>query len=171
MQVSKYFFFLLPIVLLFATSCKKTIIEETVYDEVIYQLDTLPVYSSNLEKDREKSDIQFISILYADLFGKAIAGNITGELSELKLSFGDKVTLNQMIVSAFINDPDIKIPDNQQMRDDPEKFVTDIYRKFYLRNPTAYEKYYLVKLINEDPELTVEHFYTAFALSNEYSFY
>jgi len=170
MQVSKYLFLLL-FPLLFATSCQKTLVKETVYDEVIYQLDTLPVYSSNLEKNREKSDIQFISILYADLFGKAIAGNITGELSELKLSFGDKVTLNQMLVSAFINDPDIKMPDNQEMRNDPEKFVRDLYRKFYLRNPTAYEKYYLVKLINDDPGLTVEHFYTAFALSNEYSFY
>ncbi len=170
MQVSKYLFLLL-FPLLFATSCQKTLVKETVYDEVIYQLDTLPVYSSNLEKNREKSDIQFISILYADLFGKAIAGNITGELSELKLSFGDKVTLNQMLVSAFINDPDIKMPENREMRNDPEKFVRDLYRKFYLRDPTAYEKYYLVKLINDDPGLTVEHFYTAFALSNEYRFY
>ncbi len=170
MRASKILYLFLASILILS-ACKKTIIKETVYDDVIYQLDTMPVYTSNLEKNKQKSDLQFLSILYADLFGKAIPGNVTGELSELKLSFGDKVIINQMVVSAFINDPDLNIPTNQEMRADPEKFVRDIYRKFYLRNPTEHEKYFLVKLINEDPGLTVEHFYTAFALSNEYSFY
>ena len=63
------------------------------------------------------------------------------------------------------------IPSDAEMRADVEKFVQETYLRFFLRVPTAYEVFELKKEIENDPELTPELIYQAFALSNEYKFY
>jgi hypothetical protein len=155
----------------FSFSCKKTKIEETVYDNVVYRVDTVPLYFSNSEKNKQKSTIQYISILYADLFGKGISNKELAELSELNLSIGDKTMANELLLSHYLNDSEVKLPTATAMRADVGQFVEEVYLRFYLRNPTAYEKYHLVNLIEEDEQLTPAKVFTAFALSNEYYFY
>ena len=52
-----------------------------------------------------------------------------------------------------------------------EAFIEDAFIRFYLRNPTAYEKRFLTEQITNDPELTPRLIYISFALANEYYFY
>jgi hypothetical protein len=57
------------------------------------------------------------------------------------------------------------------MRQDPEAFITETYKRFFVRVPTEAEKTYMINYINSHPEVTPEHVYYAFAISNEYYFY
>ena len=46
-QTVKYFIFSILGIIFFISSCKKEIVEEVIYDNIIYQIDTVPVYQSN----------------------------------------------------------------------------------------------------------------------------
>ncbi len=151
--------------------CKKEIIENTIYDNVIYDLDTVAVYSSSAEKTKQKSSDQYISILYADLFKKTIPSSELLKMSELALGSGDKQLLNELIMSSYLNDTDVKVPTDAQMRQDLDKFIDETYIRFFLRHPTEYERYFLKNLIQNDPGMTPDLVYSSFALSNEYLFY
>lgn len=54
--MNKLFLSLMIFSILFASSCKKEIIQNHIYDNVIYQLDTVPIYSSALEKTKKKTN-------------------------------------------------------------------------------------------------------------------
>lgn len=162
---------LLLLLSLFAWSCKKDILQQTVYDNVIYEVNPVAVYASNAEKTKQKSPDQFISILYSNLTNKTLSGDALNSLSELSLSFGDKGLVNQMLLENFLKNPEISIPSTGEMRNDPDGFVQQTYLKFYLRNPTEYEKYYFKDLIQNDTLITAEMVYAAFSESNEYLFY
>ena len=154
-------------------ACKREIVEEVEYDNIIYQIDTVPVYQSNSEKDRLKTPLQYISSLYSNLYYSSIPSNMLDNLVIYRLSIGDKTLVNEMILNAMLKDPVVvaNIPNNAEMRDDVDQFILDCYLRFYLRNPTEYEKYGLANLIESDPDITVIDVYRSFLLSNEYMFY
>ncbi len=154
-----------------AGSCKKVEKEEVTFDYPIYGITPQVIYSSNAEKTRQKTPVQYISILYGDLFNERIPNNVLNNLSLLSTAIGDKGMVNELILSHYLNNPTLELPTDAEMQSDPETFATETYVRFYKRNPTPYEKIYLVNLIEEDPEITVEVIYTAFVLSNEYYFY
>jgi len=54
---------------------------------------------------------------------------------------------------------------------DIDKFITETYVRFYVRNPTESEKEYMKKTIKADPNITPELVYISFALSDEYMYY
>lgn len=151
--------------------CKKEITQQTIYDNVIYEVNPVTVYASSAEKTKQKSPEQFISILYSNLTNKTIPGDDLNNLSELSLSFGDKELMNQVMLENFLGNPGIDIPTNDEMRSNPDAFVNETYLKFFLRIPTAYENYFLKDLISKDEGITPEMVYAAFAQSNEYLFY
>jgi len=153
------------------SSCKKTITEEVVYDNVIYELNDQVVYSTAAEKNRQKTPTQFISILYADLFNQSISTNDLAEIAELSLSIGDKGVVTELLLSHYLNDPQVDIPTDSQMRADIPTFVESTYVRFFQRFPTAYEAQYLKDLIEDDLLMTPENIYAGFVLSNEYYFY
>ena len=64
---------LLAILALIVSSCKEDVEEKQVYDNIIYQVDTQRIYSSSAEKVKQKSQSQYISIMYSDLFNKNIS--------------------------------------------------------------------------------------------------
>lgn len=167
----KYGSLLVLMVAFVIAGCKREITEQVIYDNVVYQIEDVVVYESNVEKTKQKTPTQYISILYQDLFATPISNNELSELSELYLSIGDKGMANELLISHYLNDLSVVIPTDAQMRSDLDAFVAATYVKFYQRNPTQYEKHYLVNLIEEDLNLTPETVYTAFALSNEYQFY
>jgi hypothetical protein len=152
---------------IFLPGCKK----DLVYDNVVYEVNPVAVYASNADKSKQKSPEQFISILYSNLTNKTLSGDALNNLSELSLSFGDKGLMNQMLLENFLANPSISIPSDDEMRSNVEEFVKETYLKFYLRNPTEYEKYFFKKLITDDAAITPQMIYTAFAESNEYLFY
>lgn len=159
------------LILILIASCKKEIEEKQVYDNIIYQLDSTKLYSTSADKNKQKSSIQYISILYSDLYSKGIPTNELADLAELNLSLGDKTMSNELVLSHYLNDPTIQKPSESEMRNDVETFVRNTYLLFYRRFPTPYEQIFLVEMINNDTEMKVKDVYTAFILSNEYYYY
>lgn len=170
---AKKILMLLSGITFFISSCKKEVVEEVIYDNIIYQIDTVPVYQSNTEKDRLKTPIQYISSLYSNLAFSSIPTTILDNLVVYRLSIGDKTLVNELILNAMLEDPAVTamFPTNAEMRDDIDAFIEESYLRFYLRNPTAYEKYSLFTIIENDEDITVTDVFRAFLLSNEYMFY
>lgn len=165
-----YFLFIL---LLPFVSCKKeiTVNQELIVDNIIYEINPQVVYQSSSEKTKQKSAEQFLSILYANLFQTAIPQDDLIELTDLRRSNGDKAAIDELIINSFINDVNVIVPTDSEMRADVEAFVEATFVRFYLRKPTAYEAYYLKNEIENDVDLTPRLVYTSFALSNEYKYY
>jgi hypothetical protein len=174
MQVSKRAMRLSIIAVVVAialTGCKRKITEDVIYDNVIYQVDDVAVYDSNVDKVKQKTATQYISILYSDLFNTNISNNELSEISELYLANGDKGLANELLISHYLISPSVVVPTDATMRADLDLFVGATYLRFYQRNPTPYEMHYLKELIANDVDLNPETVYTSFALSNEYQFY
>jgi hypothetical protein len=171
---NKYFYFLLIISITFIFySCKKEkyIINQAIIDDYIFDVNSEPVYQSNAEKNKQKSTEQYLSIIYSNLFQQSIPQEDLTDLTLISRANGDKQMVDELIINSLINNPSVIIPTNEQMREDINSFVEDVYIRFFLRKPTAYEKYELKEEIESDPDLTAELIYTAFAISNEYKFY
>lgn len=168
--LNKYFYFSF-ITLLTFISCKKELEVTEVYDNVIYQVDSTKLYASSAEKVKQKTQAQYISIMYSDLFSFNISGNELSELSELSLAIGDKTMANELSLSHFLNSPLLDEPSDAEMRADLDNFVELTYLRFYQRNPTPYEKLYLTDVIEKENQISVLDVYTAFILSDEYYYY
>ena len=166
----KYFGALL-LVLLFLPSCKKKIVENVNYENTVFELDTLNLYENNVNKNKQKSSTQFISVLYRDLFSTSLSSANLNDLSILFSAQGDKQMATELLLSSYMNVPSVLIPTEQYMRQDVPAFVEETYIRFLLRRPTAYEKEYMTNLIEEDQGMNPELVYLAFAISNEYQFY
>ena len=149
-------------VLLF--SCKK----EKVY---VYQVNDFEISQPGVEKPNVKTNTQFISITYTDLFGSAISQSTLSDLETVYLSFGDKSVIEDLIIRNFLNESGVNLPTEQEMIEDPEAFVKGAYNKIYNREPSEYESWYLVNKINESSDVTPELFYYALLTSNEYRQY
>ena len=170
MQVSKKIFLLLLVVCIFA-SCKKQIVQDKTYGNVIYDIGNVVLYQSAAQKTRQKTPTQFLSILYADLFQKSIPSNELNDLSILFLANSDKGMINEMLVNNYLKTSGVKMPTNAAMRVDLDKFIDQTFIRFYLRYPTSYEKFYLKNRIQQDANITPEIVYSSFVLSDEYWFY
>ncbi len=151
------------ILLLAVSACK----EKTYY----YEVNEVTVLPNNSEKDKEKTVEQFISILYANIYQKAISPDQLVDLTELIASIGDKKIAYETILAKMITDPEVTFPSNAEMRADVGKFVTDTYKRFYVRLPTEAEKTYFTNYIESHPTVTPELIYYSFATSNEYNYY
>lgn len=159
------------ILLLSLMSCKKEITQKVIYDNTIYEVNPVSLYSSNADKTKQKSPEQFISILYSNLTNQTIPADDLNHISEITYSFGDKGLVNTMLLENFLNAPQIEIPSKGEMRNDVGTFVSNAYLKFYLRKPSEYERYFFTSMIQTDTTITPQMVYTAFAQSNEYLFY
>lgn len=163
--------FVLLIVFLGLSSCKKQVEETIIYSNTIYEVNDVSIYSTNAEKTKQKSPELLLSIMYSDIFNQAIPSRTLLEISELSLSNGDKTMFTEMIFSQFLTNPSANVPTDVQMRADVDAFILDSYIRFYQRKPNEYEKRFLKDLITNNPLITVENVFTSFVLSNEYYFY
>ncbi len=155
---------LLALALMLFFSCKRE-------QEVYYGVNEEGIYPPSAGKDKLKSEEQYLSILYANLFQTALPVNDLVELTDLIESVGDKDVIHEIIISNFMNEPTVILPTVAEMNADVEAFVIEVYKRFFVRNPTEAEKTYFVNYINAHPTVTPELIYFAFALSNEYYFY
>lgn len=162
---------LVAITVIATPSCKKEILRKRQYDNVLYEVNPVALYTTNAEKTKQKSALQYISILYTDLFNQSISATSLNRMSEVTLSIGDKTVASDLILRKLLVEPNVQIPTNDAMRNDLNQFVADTYLRFFQRHPTPYEAFYLKKLIEEDDMLMPEMVYAAFALSNEYYYY
>ena len=137
----------------------------------VYEVNDVLITDNGAEKDKEKTVEQYLSILYANLFQKAMSPNQLVEATEIVSSIGDKQVAFETIIAKFMAHPDVIIPTNASMRNNIEQFVSDTYHRFYVRRPTEAEKTFFVQYIETRPNLNPELIYLSFLTSNEYYFY
>lgn len=137
----------------------------------IFELNPVELSESNINKTRQKSQTQFISVLYTDLFAQTISNAQLTDLSNLLTSFGDKQAFNEMLVNKWLNEPTVQIPNDSEMRADVSNFIDETYANFFGRKASELEKQYLKDFIETDSEVTPKMIYASFILSNEYLFY
>jgi hypothetical protein len=123
--------------------------KELLLDDLVYGIDTVPVYATAAEKTRLKSESQFLGTAYANLY------------------------LRELVLEKFLNDPDVQatMPSDSEMRADLEAFVQATYLRFFQRLPGAYESVAIQRQIENDPELSPTDVFRAFINSNEYLYY
>ena len=150
-------------VVMILSSCKK--------EDPIYDINQIQSQSYNANKNKLKSPSQYISILYANLFQKALSANELVEITRCIESVGDKELVHEVIISNFMNEKFVIIPSDSLMRADLNLFIEETYKRFYVRDITEAEREYFLNFFELHPEITSEMVYTAFSLSNEYQFY
>ena len=140
-------------------------------NDYIYDVNEIETQVQAVDKDNLKTEEQYLSILYANLFQKALSANELVELINLVESVGDKETIHEVIISSFMNSPDKIIPTNLEMRADIDGFIDETYDRFLVRKPSEAEKEWFKNFILADENVTPELVYISFALSNEYQYY
>jgi hypothetical protein len=147
------------------SSCKKQ------EGEDIYRIDQQDVKKNYGDKNKLKNDLEYVSILYSDIFSKSITNSELNSISNVTLSAGDKQAVNELLLQNFLNDSGVDIPTDSEMRTDIDKFIADTYLKFYGRSPNEFEAFYLKNLIEKDEDISPELIYYSFGTSDEYRYY
>ena len=153
-------FFLLIFIV---SSCQK--------DDIVYDINQLQSSSYNANKNKQKSIGQYISIVYANLFQKALSSNELVEITRCIESIGDKQVAHEIVLSNFMNSDDVIIPSDSLMRADLDVFLEETYKRFFVREITEAEREFFLNYLNANPNVSSEMVYMSFALSNEYQFY
>ena len=136
-----------------------------------YEVNDETILPPNANKTKLKTDQQYIAILYANLFQTALSSDDLFEASECVQSIGDKDLVHEVLISNYMNKPDVILPTNEEMREDVDAFITETYNRFLVRNPTEAERQYFKNYINTHPNVRPELVYFSFSLSNEYQYY
>ncbi len=139
--------------------------------EPLFGLNEVELYPSVADKDKLKTNEQFVAILHANLFQTALSPNDIFDISECIESIGDKELAREVIISNFMNKDGVVMPSVEEMDMDIDLFITESYIRFYVRYPTEAEKTYVRNFIQSNPYMTPELVYFSFALSDEYMFY
>lgn len=147
-----------------AFGCKREVVQQ-------YEVNEINLYASASEKKNLKTDEQFISILYSDLFETAISNSKLQQLNQAYTSMGDKSLVIDILIKSLLADSGAKVPSNNEMRQDPKTFVQEAYKKLMVRKPTAQEEWFLVNKIQENESLSAVDIYYAMLTSDEYRYY
>ena len=137
----------------------------------VYEIEDLTILPVNSQKTKPKTITQYISILYTNLFQKAIGPNKMLEAQKAILSIGDKQVAFDILVSKYMNDKSVVLPTVDEMRNNTEQFVRDTYKRFLVRQPTEAELKWMINYIESRPQLTPELVYFSFATCNEHFHY
>ena len=124
-----------------------------------------------INKNKAKTETQFISILYANLFQEALPINELIMTQNVIQSVGDRALVYEIILSNYMNTNGVKMPSDSAMKANPEQFIIDTYKQFYLRIPSELEKNFFLNYFEANPNVRPELVYTSFAASDEYLVY
>ena len=161
----KTFYFLL-ISVLFISACQK---DDPAY---LFELENVQVKPSSANKDRLKTDIEFVSIAYNDLFGNNISQSELDNIITTYQSFGDKSLVIELIIRKFVFSAESNIPTiDRSSKESIEAFVQQSYEKVYNRTPNAFEKWYLSDFLNSNEEVNSQVYYYSIMTANEYRYY
>lgn len=150
--------------LFLGSACKREVVDQ-------YQVKDINLYSSASEKKNLKTDEQFISILYTDLFGKSIDNEELKKLNNAYTSLGDKSLVIDIMIRSMLSNSKASIATETTMRADPDAFITDTYKRFLVRKPTEQEKWFLRNKIENNTNLKPLDIYYALLTSDEYRYY
>lgn len=160
----KKLIFIALYLLLVINACQKE-------EPIKYGLKSTDILTPSVNKDKPKTPSQFIAVLYVNLFQQAISTADQVEIERLLRSIGDKRLAYELIISSYMNDPQVILPSYTDMRADLDRFITETYERFYVRPPTQLELEYMRNYLENDPNITPELVYFAFAISDESFFY
>lgn len=138
---------------------------------VVYDVQEEAISPIDAQKGKLKSEGQYISILHANLFQKALSANELVEIENIIFGFGDKDLIHEVLISNFMNNNDVKLATDSFMHANTDQFLLDTYERFLVRTPSEAEKTWFKNYIETHPNVTPELIYFAFALSNEYLYY
>ena len=93
------------------------------------------------------------------------------EITRCIESIGDKQVAHEIVLSNFMNEPDVIIPSDSLMRADLDLFLEETYKRFFVRDISQAEREFFLNYLNANPNVSSEMVYMSFALSNEYQFY
>ena len=133
----KYFFFTF-LIMFCCLSCQK--------DELVYDINQLQSSSYNANKNKLKSISQYISIVYANLFQKALSSNELVEITRCIESIGDKEVAHEIVLSNFMNKSDVIIPSDSLMRADLDLFI-DCWPLTIIQDSGVLLRYHLQPLL------------------------
>lgn len=159
----KKIFSILLILILFTSACQK--------EKYTYGLTSVDILQPSANKDKIKTAEQYVAVLYVNFFQKAISTKDLVELERLVRSVGDKRLVYELIISNFLNSPDVILPTDGEMRADIDQFLMETYRRFYVREPTQIELNYYKNYLENNSTVNPEMVYFAFAISDEFFFY
>ena len=138
----------------------------------IFEVEDVTVSLNGGKKNRLKTDIEFVSIAYTDIFSTNISQNNLEDIITTYKSLGDKSLVIEMIVRKFISEGSSMIQNiDRSSSTSIETFVTHIYKKLYNRTPDAYELWYLTDLIQKDQDINASLIYYSMMTANEYRYY
>ena len=149
---------------LLLVGCKQEVINQ-------YEINDVNLYTSASEKKNLKTDEQFISILYTDLFGKSIDNNELKKLNTAYSSLGDKVLVIDIMIRSMLSNSQAIVSTNTQMRARPDDFIVETYKRFMVRQPTEQEKWFLRDRIKNNAAMKPIDIYYALLTSDEYRYY
>jgi hypothetical protein len=136
-----------------------------------YKVDTVTLYNSASEKKNLKTDAQFLSILYTDLFGISITAQEMTILVNSYNSLGDKSLVIDMLTKSMLVSPEANIPTETEMRSNAESFINDAFKRFYVREASPQEVWFFTNLIGNDADLMPVDIYYSMFTANEYRYY
>tara|TARA_Y100001954_G_C15677132_1_gene535815 strand:- start:138 stop:620 length:483 start_codon:yes stop_codon:yes gene_type:complete len=153
------------LLLIALSSCKRD-------PSYIFEVNDVAVTASTGQKNRLKTDIEFVSIAHTDIFGSNISSKDLENIVTTYKSFGDKSLTIEMIIRKFIDDGGVNITAiDKSSNTSIESFVINTYKKLYNREPDAFEKWYLSDLIANDDVINAEMVYFSMMTANEYRYY
>ena len=156
----------LLIAVLCISSCKK---DDPAY---LFEVEKVEVKPSTANKDRLKTDIEFVSIAYNDLFGTNISQNELDKIITTYQSFGDKSLVIELIIRKFIFSGETNISTIDRSSDASiEAFVQESYEKVYNRTPNSFEKWYLTDFLKSNEDVNNQVYYYSIMTANEYRYY
>ena len=135
-------------------------------------MNDVTIEQNTSNKDHLKTNIEFISIAYSDIFGTIISTSKLSDLTQTYNAFGDKYMIEAMVIKNFLNEPNNTIPDiDRTSNASIEVFVNNMYKKLFNRNPDEYELWFISDMIAKDTDLSAELVYYSLMTSNEYRYY
>ena len=161
MKNNRWFFALVLLTGIF-NSCKK---------DYVYEVNDVEVSQPGGDKDNVKTTLEFVSIVYSDLFNSSIPTDTLLDVQQAYDAFGDKKLIEDRIVRHFLNSPYLQIPSDSVMRINIPLFVDETIEKFFNRKPDSFENYFISDIIEHNSGITPLMVYYACMTSNEYRYY
>lgn len=136
-----------------------------------YEVDPVNLSDSNAEKTQRKSDLQLMSIMYSDVFGRAITQNELQILADTYNSFGDKQVIIERLTWRFLSAPEADLPGQSLWTTAPDSLVNTLYQRYLSRYPSEMELWYYIQWMEDNPDLEVKHLAYVLLTSEEYKYY
>ena len=138
----------------------------------LFEVENVQITQASADKNRLKTDIEFVSIAYNDLYGRNIPQGELDDIITVYKSFGDKSMVIPMIIKKFISSENSQTMNiNRDSKLTIDNFVQSTYEKIFNRTPNAFEKWYLSDYIQNNKDVSGEMVYYGLMTSNEYRYY